>query len=205
MKKNIEKIKPVHIWTDLKLSKYKTNKLKNIASEIVLQKRSYSRFGLKKKVHKQVGQIALFTGEYRTGKTMAAEVLANELHLDLYKIDLSQLVNKYIGETEKNLKKIFDVAEDGGAILLFDETDALFGKRSNVKDAHDRYANLEVNYLLQRIQDFPGLVILATNKKTNLDAAFIRRLRFIVNFPPHRKNKRTIIRKRELKKMSKDN
>jgi SpoVK/Ycf46/Vps4 family AAA+-type ATPase len=147
----------------------------------------------------------LFTGSSGTGKTMAAEIIANELKLDLYRIDLSQVVNKYIGETEKNLERIFKSVKNNESILFFDEADALFGKRSNVKDAHDRYANLEVNYLLQRIQDFPGLVILATNKKTNLDAAFIRRLRFIVNFPPHRKNKRTIIRKRELKKMSKDN
>jgi SpoVK/Ycf46/Vps4 family AAA+-type ATPase len=114
---------------------------------------------------------------------MASEVLANELQLDLYRIDLSQVVNKYIGETEKNLKRIFDAAEDGGAILLFDEADALFGKRSEVRDSHDRYANIEVSYLLQRMEGYRGLAILTTNMKSALDKAFMRRIRFIVQFP----------------------
>ena len=114
---------------------------------------------------------------------MAAEVLAGELRLDLYRIDLSQIVNKYIGETEKNLRQVFDAAEMGGAILLFDEADALFGKRSEVKDSHDRYANIEVSYLLQRMETYRGLSILTTNMKTALDTAFLRRLRFIVQFP----------------------
>jgi SpoVK/Ycf46/Vps4 family AAA+-type ATPase len=114
---------------------------------------------------------------------MAAEVLANELKLDLYRIDLSQVVNKYIGETEKNLRKIFDAAEDGGAILLFDEADALFGKRSEVKDSHDRYGNIEVSYLLQRMEAYRGLAILTTNMKSALDKAFLRRIRFVVQFP----------------------
>jgi SpoVK/Ycf46/Vps4 family AAA+-type ATPase len=125
----------------------------------------------------------LFAGESGTGKTLAAEVIANELRLDLYRIDLSSVVSKYIGETEKNLRRLFDAAEDGGAILFFDEADALFGKRSEVKDAHDRYANIEINYLLQRMEQYRGLAILATNMKSSLDAAFTRRLRFIVNFP----------------------
>ena len=114
---------------------------------------------------------------------MAAEVLANELRLDLYRIDLSAVVSKYIGETEKNLRRVFDAAEDGGAILFFDEADALFGKRSEVKDSHDRYANIEVNYLLQRMEAYRGLAILATNMKSALDTAFLRRLRFVVDFP----------------------
>src|SRR5689334_24301841 len=114
---------------------------------------------------------------------MAAEVLANELRLDLYRIDLSQVVSKYIGETEKNLRAVFDAAEDSGAILLFDEADALFGKRSEVKDSHDRYANIEVSYLLQRMEAYRGLAILTTNLKSALDSSFQRRLRFIVNFP----------------------
>ena len=114
---------------------------------------------------------------------MAAEVLANELRLDLYRIDLSAVVSKYIGETEKNLRRVFDAAEDGGAILFFDEADALFGKRSEVKDSHDRYANIEINYLLQRMEAYRGLAILATNMKSALDTAFMRRLRFVVNFP----------------------
>jgi SpoVK/Ycf46/Vps4 family AAA+-type ATPase len=125
----------------------------------------------------------LFVGNSGTGKTMAAEVLANDLRLDLYRIDLSQVVNKYIGETEKNLRRIFDAAEAGGAILLFDEADAMFGKRSEVKDSHDRYANIEVSYLLQRMEAYRGLAILTTNMKSALDQAFMRRIRFIVQFP----------------------
>jgi SpoVK/Ycf46/Vps4 family AAA+-type ATPase len=114
---------------------------------------------------------------------MAAEVLANELRLDLYRIDLSQVVSKYIGETEKNLARVFEAAEGGGAILLFDEADALFGKRSEVKDSHDRYANIEVSYLLQRMESYRGLAILTTNMKSALDPAFLRRIRFVVQFP----------------------
>ena len=113
---------------------------------------------------------------------MAAEVLANDLGLDLYRIDLSGVVSKYIGETEKNLRRLFDAAEQGGAMLFFDEADALFGKRSEVKDSHDRYANIEVNYLLQRMESYRGLAILATNLRSALDSAFTRRLRFIVPF-----------------------
>jgi SpoVK/Ycf46/Vps4 family AAA+-type ATPase len=114
---------------------------------------------------------------------MSAEVIANHLQLNLYRIDLSQVVSKYIGETEKNLRKLFDAAEDGGVLLFFDEADALFGKRSQVKDSHDRYANIETNYLLQRLETYQGLAILATNALSSLDDAFIRRLRFIVKFP----------------------
>src|SRR5206468_1643826 len=117
------------------------------------------------------------------GKTKAAEVLAGELDLDLYRIDLSAVVSKYIGETEKNLRRVFDAAEEGGAILLFDEADALFGKRSEVKDSHDRYANIEVSYLLQRMEAHRGLSILTTNLKSALDTAFLRRLRFVIEFP----------------------
>jgi SpoVK/Ycf46/Vps4 family AAA+-type ATPase len=125
----------------------------------------------------------LFAGASGTGKTMAAEVLANDLRLDLFRIDLSQVVSKYIGETEKNLRRVFDAAEGGTAILLFDEADALFGKRSEVKDSHDRYANIEVSYLLQRMEAYRGLAILTTNRKNALDHAFLRRIRFVVEFP----------------------
>ena len=114
---------------------------------------------------------------------MAAEVLARELDLDLYRIDLAGVVNKYIGETEKNLRRVFDAAEESGAILFFDEADALFGKRTEVRDSHDRYANIEVDYLLQRMEEYTGLAILATNRKAALDPAFLRRLRFLVDFP----------------------
>ena len=130
-----------------------------------------------------LGISALFAGASGTGKTMAAEVLANDLRLDLYRIDLSSVVSKYIGETEKNLRRVFDAAEDGGAILFFDEADALFGKRSEVKDSHDRYANIEINYLLQRMESYQRPGVLATNMKAALDPAFLRRLRFVVNFP----------------------
>lgn len=130
-----------------------------------------------------LGLSALFAGPSGTGKTLAAEVIANTLRLDLYRIDLSQVVSKYIGETEKNLRRVFDAAEDSGAILLFDEADALFGKRSEVRDSHDRYANVEISYLLQRMEAYRGLAILTTNLKNALDKAFLRRIRFVVQFP----------------------
>jgi SpoVK/Ycf46/Vps4 family AAA+-type ATPase len=130
-----------------------------------------------------LGLSALFSGSSGTGKTLAAEILANEMQLDLFRIDLSAVVSKYIGETEKNLRRVFDAAEEGGAVLLFDEADALFGKRSEVKDSHDRYANIEVSYLLQRMEAYRGLAILATNRRESLDSAFLRRIRFVVQFP----------------------
>lgn len=129
------------------------------------------------------GLSVLFCGPPGTGKTMAAEVLGNALQLDLYRIDLSQVVNKYIGETEKNLKRIFDAAEISDCILFFDEADALFGKRTDVKDAHDRFANIEISYLLERMERFKGLAILATNRRKDLDEAFLRRLRYLIEFP----------------------
>ncbi len=135
------------------------------------------------------GAIAVFTGASGTCKTLAAEVMAGELGRPLYRVDLAAVVSKYIGETEKNLRRVFDAAETAGAILFFDEADALFGKRSEVKDSHDRYANIEVNYLLQRLEEFQGLAILATNAKANLDPAFLRRLRYVVAFPRPRQPK----------------
>jgi hypothetical protein len=129
------------------------------------------------------GLCALFAGPPGTGKTMAAEVIASELDLPLYRIDLSQVVNKYIGETEKNLRRLFDAADASDVILFFDEADALFGKRTDVKDAHDRYANLEISYLLERMERFKGIAVLATNRKQDLDEAFLRRLRFVIDFP----------------------
>ena len=143
----------------------------------------YHQWGFAQRGGRGLGISALFAGASGTGKTLAAETLANELNLDLYKIDLSMVVSKYIGETEKNLRRIFDGAEKGGAILLFDEADALFGKRSEVKDARDRYANMEVAYLLQRIEAYRGLAILTTNLKASIDQAFLRRIRFVVQFP----------------------
>jgi SpoVK/Ycf46/Vps4 family AAA+-type ATPase len=143
----------------------------------------YSEWGFNKKLSLGKGLNILFAGPSGTGKTLAAEIIAGEVGLDLYKIDLSGIVSKYIGETEKNLKKIFGEAETCNAILFFDEADALFGKRSEVNDSHDRYANIEVNYLLQQMEEHEGTIILASNYKKNLDDAFIRRLQFAVEFP----------------------
>ena len=128
--------------------------------------------------------IVLFAGVSRTGKTSAAEVIAGGLKRDLYRVDLSKIVSKYIGETEKNLERLFDAAESAGVILFFDEAEALFGKRGEVKDSQDRYANLEINYLLQRLETFNGLVILATNHQEDTPERLRRQIRFVVNFPP---------------------
>ncbi len=170
-------------WDDLVLPEEETTLLRQIAEQVRQRSLVYDEWGFRARMNRGLGINALFAGESGTGKTMAAEVIANELRLNLYRIDLSAVVSKYIGETEKNLRRLFDAAEDGGAILFFDEADALFGKRSEVKDSHDRYANIEINYLLQRIEAYRGLAILATNMKSALDTAFMRRLRFIVNFP----------------------
>lgn len=178
-----QRIEPIATWDDLILPEQQSSTLREIAMHVKQRAKVYEEWGFSTKSSRGLGISALFTGESGTGKTMASEVLANELNLDLYRIDLSQVVNKYIGETEKNLKKIFDAAEDGGAILLFDEADALFGKRSEVRDSHDRYANIEVSYLLQRMEAYRGLAILTTNMKSALDKAFLRRIRFVVQFP----------------------
>jgi hypothetical protein len=170
-------------WDDIVLPEEDQALLRQIAQQVRQRSRVYEEWGFSRKMNRGMGISALFAGESGTGKTMAAEVIANELKLHLYRIDLSAVVNKYIGETEKNLRRVFDAAEDSGAILFFDEADALFGKRSEVKDSHDRYANIEINYLLQRMEAYRGLAILATNMKSALDQAFMRRLRFIVNFP----------------------
>lgn len=183
-------------WDDLVLPPQEARLLHQIASQVSQRAKVYEEWGFSKKMNRGLGISALFAGDSGTGKTMAAEVIANELRLNLYRIDLSAVVSKYIGETEKNLRRLFDAAEDGGAILFFDEADALFGKRSEVKDSHDRYANIEINYLLQRLEAYRGLAILATNMKSALDSAFVRRLRFIVSFPfPGAAERREIWRK----------
>jgi hypothetical protein len=170
-------------WDDLILPETEKKLLRQIMDQVGQRHLVYERWGFNRRMSRGLGINALFAGESGTGKTLAAEVIAHELKLNLYRIDLSQVVSKYIGETEKNLRKLFDAAEDGGTILFFDEADALFGKRSEVKDSHDRFANIEINYLLQRMEAYRGLAILATNMKSALDPAFMRRLRFIVNFP----------------------
>jgi hypothetical protein len=178
-----QRLEPSATWDDLVLLEIARQNLRDIAAHVRQRTTVYETWGFATQSARGLGMSALFAGPSGTGKTMAAEVLAHALRLDLYHIDLSAVVSKYIGETERNLRRIFDAAEEGGAILLFDEADALFGKRSEVKNSHDRYANLEVSYLLQRMEAYRGLAILTTNLKTALDPAFLRRLRFVVQFP----------------------
>ncbi|HMA47604.1 MAG TPA: ATP-binding protein, partial [Frankiaceae bacterium] len=178
-----QRVEPVATWESLVLPEPELAVLHQIAGQVAQRSRVYTDWGFGARMNRGLGITALFAGESGTGKSMAAEVLANDCDLDLYRIDLSSVVSKYIGETEKNLRRLFDAAEGGGVILFFDEADALFGKRSEVKDAHDRYANIEVNFLLQRMEVYRGLAILATNMRGALDRAFTRRLRFIVTFP----------------------
>ncbi|QPJ62406.1 MAG: ATP-binding protein [Candidatus Nitronauta litoralis] len=178
-----EKIESGFTWEDLQLPEDLMHDLKAIAAQVRHRSDVYNRGGFGRKLIRGRGVSVLFAGSSGVGKTMAAEVIANELDLGLYKIDLSSVISKYIGETEKNLKRVFDAAEAGGAVLFFDEADALFGKRSEVKDSHDRYANIEVSYLLQRMESYKGLSILATNMKSHIDVAFLRRLRFVIDIP----------------------
>ncbi|MEO7913046.1 MAG: ATP-binding protein [Roseiflexaceae bacterium] len=180
-----QRIEPRATWDDLVLPATEMNLLRQVAMQVQHRHTVYEQGGFAAKRARGLSINALFAGESGTGKTTAAEVIANDLRLNLYRIDLSAVVSKYIGETEKNLRRLFDAAEDGGALLFFDEADALFGKRSEVKDSHDRYANIEINYLLQRMESYQGLAILATNMKSALDPAFMRRIRFVVEFRPH--------------------
>lgn len=177
------KIEPSYGWEDLVLPDDKLVHLKEICSQVKHRYRVFGEWGFDKKLSYGKGLCMLFSGSPGTGKTMAAQVIAGELQQDLYKIDLSGVVSKYIGETEKNLAKIFQEAETSNAILFFDEADALFGKRTEVSDAHDRYANIETSYLLQKMEEYEGVVIMATNLCENMDDAFTRRIRFIVEFP----------------------
>jgi SpoVK/Ycf46/Vps4 family AAA+-type ATPase len=177
------KIQPRYRWADIVLPSDQLMKLEEICNQVKYRQMVYQTWGFDQKLTLGKGVIALFSGPSGTGKTMAAEVIANELQLDLYKIDLSQVVSKYIGETEKKLDRIFTSAEIANAILFFDEADALFGKRSEVKDAHDRYANIEVGYLLQKMEEYEGIAILATNLRQNMDEAFVRRIQVIIEFP----------------------
>jgi hypothetical protein len=177
------RVEPCAGWDDLVLPGPQRDTLRQVVLHVRHRAMVNDRWGFAARHGRGIGLTALFTGASGTGKTMAAEVLAAELDLDLYKIDLAMAVNKYIGETEKNLREIFAAAEESGAILLFDEADALFGKRSEVRDSHDRYANLEISYLLQQMEAYRGVAILTTNMQHALDPAFMRRLRFVVHFP----------------------
>jgi hypothetical protein len=177
------KLTPRYGWNDLVLPPDQVDRLRELVDMVRGRPQVLDEWGIGQKLAASAGISALFAGPPGTGKTMGAEVIARVLGLDLYKIDLSSLVSKYIGETEKNLERIFSEAESSNAILFFDEADAIFGKRSEVKDAHDRYANIEVSYLLQRMEVYDGVTILATNLRANLDEAFTRRLNVVVDFP----------------------
>jgi hypothetical protein len=176
-------VRPVATWDTLVLPQTELRQLHDITDQVAHRSKVYSQWGFGARMNRGLGVNALFAGESGTGKTMAAEVLANALGLDLYRIDLAGVVDKYVGETPKHVRTIFDWGDAGEAILFFDECDAIFGKRSEVKDAHDRYANIEIDYLLQRMETYRGVAILATNMRDAVDPAFLRRLRFVVNFP----------------------
>ena len=178
-----QRIDPVASWDDLILPEAQHRTLRDIAANARQRAKVYEEWGFGRGGGSGLGISVLFAGASGTGKTLAAEVLAHDLGVDLYRIDLSQVVSKYIGETEKNLRRVFAAAEHGGCALLFDEADAIFGKRSEVKDSHDRYANIEVSYLLQRMESYRGIAILTTNHRSALDPAFLRRLRFVIDFP----------------------
>jgi AAA+ superfamily predicted ATPase len=193
LEKLARKIEPKQSWNDIVLPPDQTTQLHEICDQARLRQVVYGAWGFDRKLSAGKGLNVLFAGPPGTGKTMAAEVMASELALDLYKIDLSQIVSKYIGETEKNLDRIFAAAESANAILFFDEADALFGKRSEVKDSHDRYANIEIGYLLQKMEEYEGMAMLATNLRQNIDDAFLRRLQSIVDFPfPDENHRRRI-------------
>ncbi len=178
-----EKIQPRYSWSDVVLPPDRMLQLREMCNQVQHSHRVYDDWGFSGRALNTRGLAALFAGVSGTGKTMSADVIGHELGLELYRIDLSTVVSKYIGETEKNLSSIFDEATQSNAILFFDEADALFGKRSEVKDAHDRYANIETGYLLQRMESYDGITILATNLRQNLDEAFTRRLDFLIDFP----------------------
>jgi DNA polymerase III delta prime subunit len=191
-----KKISPHYTWDDLVLPDEKYQHLKEVCHTLKNKHIVYFRWGFDKKLALGRGINILFTGPSGTGKTMTAEVIASDLGLDLHKVDLSSVVSKYIGETEKNLSKIFEEIDSGNTILFFDEADALFGKRSEVKDAHDRYANIEINYLLQKMEEHESVIILSSNFGKNIDDAFLRRMQFTVAFPfPDQKYREMIWRK----------
>jgi len=191
-----KKITPVYTWDDIIISAERLAQLKEMCDQVRLHHAVLETWGFGKKLQRGQGLSALYSGPSGTGKSMAAEIIASDLGLDLYKVDLSSIVSKYIGETEKNLSHVFDEAEQSNSILFFDEADALFGKRTEVKDSHDRYANIEVNYLLQRIEEYSGIAILATNMRGHLDGAFTRRLRISIDFPfPESKHREQIWKK----------
>ena len=187
------KVANTYAWTDLVLPGPQKDQLREIIDHVRNHEAVYTEWGFRRKHALGKGVNMLFAGPSGTGKTMAAGIIASELGLDCYKIDLSAVVSKYIGETEKNLDRIFAEAETSNAVLFFDEADALFGKRTEVKDSHDRYANIEVNYLLQKMEEYDGVVVLATNLSKNVDESFLRRVHFSVVFPLPEKDERFLV------------
>ena len=177
------RVEPAHGWDDLVLATDSLRQLREICRRIRFRRQVLEDWGFGRKIARNRGTSALFSGPSGTGKTTAASIIAGELRLELYEIDLSRVVSKYIGETEQNLRKIFEAAVDSNAILLFNEADALWGRRSEVRDAHDRYANIEIAFLLQEMEQFDGVAVLTTNLRQHIDEAFTRRLDFLVDFP----------------------
>ncbi len=176
-------IKPAYSWEDLVLPQQEINLLKEACTHVKYRHQVYGSWGMGRRAAYGRGLSVLFSGPPGTGKTMAAQVITNQLHMQLYKIQISQIVSKYIGETEKNLRQVFTEARNANCILFFDEMDALFGKRSEVKDSHDRNANIETAYLLQQLEEYDGVVLMATNLLQNIDEAFMRRINFVISFP----------------------
>jgi len=183
LEKKAARIQPKYEWDDIILPDEQKEQLRNACNQMKYRSIVYGQWGFERKLAYGKGLSMLFAGPPGTGKTMSAQAVAKELQLELYKIDLSQIISKYIGETEKNLHEIFHEARLSNAILFFDETDALFGKRSEVKDSHDKYANIETAYLLQKMEEYEGISVLATNLLGNIDEAFIRRINYIIKFP----------------------
>jgi SpoVK/Ycf46/Vps4 family AAA+-type ATPase len=183
LEKKATRIQPKYAWDDIILPGDQKEQLRNACNQMKYRSTVYGQWGFGGKLAYGKGLSMLFAGPPGTGKTMSAQVVAKELKLELFKIDLSQVISKYIGETEKNLHEIFQEARLSNAILFFDETDALFGKRSEVKDSHDKYANIETAYLLQKMEEYDGISVLATNLLGNIDEAFIRRINYIIKFP----------------------
>jgi SpoVK/Ycf46/Vps4 family AAA+-type ATPase len=176
-------IKPAYSWDDLVLPESEVRQLKEACAHVKYRHTVYNEWGLGRRAAYGRGLSVLFSGPPGTGKTMAAQVVTNQLHMQMYKIQLSQIVSKYIGETEKNLRQVFTEAGNANCILFFDEMDALFGKRSEVKDSHDRNANIETAYLLQQMEEYDGVILMATNLLQNIDEAFMRRINFVISFP----------------------
>ncbi|RTE09436.1 ATP-binding protein [Paenibacillus whitsoniae] len=183
LERKATRIEPRYKWEDVILAPEQKDQLRNACNQVKYRGVVYSEWGFEKKLAYGKGLSMLFAGPPGTGKTMSAQVVAGDLQLELYKVDLSQVISKYIGETEKNLHEIFTEAQMSNAVLFFDETDALFGKRSEVKDSHDKYANIETAYLLQKMEEYQGITVLATNLLNNIDEAFLRRINYVIKFP----------------------